>query len=144
MSDYDSFWQTTTMQRDAQRAYVSPGCCYWSLLLLQWFVKSVLWSIILHIQRHRQTITSNGVPRKVAFSCTSQHFSHSTMCRTSTFPFLVCLLPKLVPNRALESRSPEAWGNERHSNGTFPLQRGARFKRAEPCGARFWLRFHLA
>ena len=28
--------------------------------------------------------------------------------------------------------------------GAFPLQRVARFKRAELCRARFWLRFHLA
>ena len=31
-----------------------------------------------------------------------------------------------------------------NTNGAFPLQRGARCKRAEPCRARFWLRFHLA
>ena len=28
------------------------------------------------------------------------------------------------------------------TNGAVPLQRGARFKRAVSCRARFWLRFH--
>ena len=30
------------------------------------------------------------------------------------------------------------------TNGAFPLQRGARFKRAVTSAARLWLRFHLA
>ena len=32
----------------------------------------------------------------------------------------------------------------RPTYGAFPLQRGARFKRAVSCRARFWLRFHSA
>jgi len=35
-------------------------------------------------------------------------------------------------------------GHDITTNGAFPLQRGAPFKRAVTSAARLWLRFHLA
>ena len=42
------------------------------------------------------------------------------------------------------TKSVFVWANVGHTYGAFPLQRGARFKRAVTSAARFWLRFHLA